>query len=196
MSHLTTHLLVKTRHNGIAGIILHIIACAGNGDWRTLRRTNTQHIDTHAGILSGFGSLECPTLVVLAIGNHDDGLADAFFLGKAMCGHIDGAGNIGALGSHHRRVDARQEHLGRHIIAGDRQLHKGIACKHDKSDLIVSEVVYQILDHHLTTLQTAGNNILGQHRVTDIHGDNGLDAHTLLVANLSAQLRAGQHHNQ
>lgn len=76
-----------------------------------------------------------------------------------MGSHIDGTGNISALGSHHRGVDAGEEHLGRHVIAGDRQLNESVASKHQQANLIVGEVIYQILDHHLTTVQTAGRDI-------------------------------------
>ena len=134
--------------------------------------------------------------MILAIGNHNDGLANTLFLGKAMGCHIDGTGNISALGGHHRGVDAGEEHLGRHVIAGDRQLNESVASKHQQANLIVGEVIHQILDHHLTTVQTAGRDILGQHRVTDIHRNNSLDAGTLLVTDLGAELRTGQHNNQ
>ena len=196
LSHLATHILVEGRHNGISGIILHIVAGARDGYWRALGRAHTQYVYSHSGILGGLGSLECPTLVVLTIGNHDDSLADAFLLGKAMCSHIDGTGDISALSSHHRWVDTRQEHLGRNIVAGDRQLHECIACKHDETNLIISKVVNQILYHHLTAIQSARRDILGHHRVTDIHRNDGLDAHTLLVVDLGAKLRTGQHHDE
>ena len=196
LSHLATHILIECRHNSVSGIVLHIVAGSWDGYWRALGRAHTQYIYSHAGILSGFGRFECPTLVVLTIGYHDDCLADAFLLGKAMCSHIDGTGDICALSSHHRWVDTRQEHLGRDIVAGDRQLHECIACKHDKTYLIVSKVVNQILYHHLTAVKSAGCDILGHHRVTDIHRNDGLDANTLLVVDLGAKLRTGQHHDE
>ena len=196
LSHLATHILVESRHHGIARVILHIIACARNGDRRTLSRSYTQHIHAHACFFGSLGSFECPTLVVLTIGNHDNGLTNTFFLCKAMRSHIDGTSNICALSGHHRWVDTRQEHLGRYIVAGDRQLHKGIACKHYQTYLIVGKMIHQVLDHHLTAVQTTWHDILGQHRVTDIHGDNRLDTHTLLVTDLGTELRTCQHHYQ
>ena len=101
-----------------------------------------------------------------------------------MGGHLDGSGNIRTLGSHHRRIDARQEHLRRHVVTGDGELHKGIARKHDQADLVIGEVVHQVLNHHLTTIQTAGDDILCTHRVTDVQRDDGFYAHTLLVTDL------------
>ena len=94
--------------------------------------------------------------MVLTVSNDDDGLTDTFFLGEAMGSHLDGTGNVGTLSSHHRRVDGRQEHLGRHIVTGNRQLHKGIASKDNQSYLVVGEVVHQVLNHHLGTIQTTG----------------------------------------
>ena len=134
--------------------------------------------------------------MVFTIGNHDNRLANTLFLGETVGSHVDRTGNVRTLGSHHRGIDAREEHLRRHIIAGDRKLYEGIAGKHDQTDLIVGEVVHQILHHHLTALQTTGDDILCPHGVTDIDGDDGLDAYALLVTDLRTQLRTGQHHDQ
>ena len=149
LSHLTTHLLIQGRHHGIARIVLHIIARAGNGNRGSLTTTDTQHIDTHAFLPGFLCGIECPTLVIFTIGDDNDSLADTLFLGETAHCHIDGSGNVGALGSHHRRVDTREEHLGGNIVARDRQLHKGITGEHDKTDLVVGEMIHQILHHHL-----------------------------------------------
>ena len=134
--------------------------------------------------------------MVFTIGDNDDGLTDTLFLGKTAHRHIDGSGNVRTLGSHHRRVDTRQEHLGRYIVARDRQLYKGITRKHDETDLIVGEMIHQVLHHHLTTVQTTGHDILSQHRVGDIQGNDGLDTSPLLLTDLRTHLWTGQHHDQ
>ena len=191
-----THLLVESRHDGIARIILHIVVCAWDGDRRSLRRSDTQHIDTHASILRSRGSLHCPTLMVLTIGDDNDGTPNAFLGGKAVSGHVDGTPYIRTLGGYHRGIDARKEHLRRYIVARDRQLHEGVACKDDESDLIVRKVVDEVLYHHLTAVETTRHDILCQHGVTDVHTDDGLDAHTLLLADLRSHLRTGEHQHQ
>ena len=196
LSHLTAHLLIQGRHHGIACVVLHIIASAWNGNRGTLRTTNTQHIDTHTFLLGFLCSLQSPTLVVFTIGDHDDSLANTLFLGETADRHIDGSRNVRTLGSHHRRVDTRQEHLGRYIVACDRQLHKGITRKHDETDLVVGEMIHQILHHHLTTVQTTRYNILCQHRIGDIQGNDGFNTCPFLLTDLRTHLRTGQHHNQ
>ena len=113
-----------------------------------------------------------------------------------MHGHIDGTTYISALGCHHRGIDAREEHLGRYVVAGDRQLHKGIACKDDKADLIVREMVDEVLDHHLTAIKTTRHDILCPHGVTDVHTDDGLDADTLLLTDLRSHLGARKHQHE
>ena len=184
LCHLLTHIFIKGRHHSVARTVRHIVACARDGDGCTISGSYAQDIDTHAFIFRCLSCFERPTLMVLTIGDDDDSLADTFFLSKTMGGHLDGTGDIRTLGCHHRRVDARQEHLCRHIVAGDGKLHKGIARKHNQADLVVSEVVYQILYHHLTTIQTTGDDVLRQHRVTDVQRDDGLYAHALLVTDL------------
>ena len=134
--------------------------------------------------------------MVFTIGNDDDGLADAFLLGKTVRRHRDSLSDVCTLCGYHRGVDAGQEHLGRDVVAGDRQLDEGVTGKDDKSYLVVGEVVNEVLDHHLRTVQTTGRHIFCQHGVTDIHRDDGLYACTLLVANLSAKLRTRQHDDE
>ena len=75
-------------------------------------------------------------------------------------------------------------------------MYKGIAGKDNQAYLIVVKFIHQILDEHLGTVQTTGCHILGEHGVTDIHTDDGLDAGTLLVADLGTHLRTCQHHNE
>ena len=99
--------------------------------------------------------------MVFTIGNHDDSLPHAFLLGEAVDGHIDSSGNISALRGNHVRRDAAQEHLGTDIVAGNRQLDKGIACKDYESYLVIGKVVDKILNHHLRTVQTTGSHIFG-----------------------------------
>ena len=196
LCYLATHLLIEGRHDGIASIVNHVIASSRNGDRRTLGRTDAQHIDAHASILSRFSSLNRPTLMVFTIGNDDNGLTNLLILCKAVGCHINGGGDVGSLCCHHRRVDVRQEHFGRNIVAGDRQLNEGIASKDDKTNLVVGELINQVLNNHLRTVETTGRNILGQHGVRDIHRNDGLDASTLLVTNLRTHLRTCQHDNQ
>ena len=192
---LTTHLFVEPRHDGLARIVLHVVAIAG-GNRSTTGRTDTQHIGIHPSCLGVLCSFHCPTLVVFTIGDDDDGLAHTFLLSKAVRSHVDGSSNISTLRGNHRWRDIRQEHLGTDIVAGDGQLDESIAGKDDKTYLVVGKVVHQILDHHLRTVQTTGSDILGEHRITDVHADDGLDTRTLLVADLGTHLRTGQHDDE
>ena len=134
--------------------------------------------------------------MVLTIGDDDDGLADALLLCETVGGHVDGSCYIGTLRGNHAGVDAREEHLGRDIVAGDGQLDEGITGKDDEPDLIVGEMVDQVLHHHLGTVETTGDDILRPHGVGDIEGDDGLDARALLLGDLRAHLRTGQHDDE
>ena len=192
LSHLTTHLLVESCHHGLSGVVLQIVAIAKRNR-STLRRTDAQHIDSHASLFGFLGSLQGSSLMVFTIGDNDNGLADFLLLGEAMRRHRNGFGDIRSLCRHHRRVDGRQEHLRRHIVAGNGQLHEGIASKDDKSYLVVGEIVDHVLYQHLRTIQTTGRHVLCQHRVTDIHTDNGLYTGSLLMTDFRAKLRTGYH---
>ena len=162
LSQFATHLFVKARHHRLACIVLHVFAIAsGNGS--TIGRTNAQHIDAHTLGLRLFGSLQGTTFMVFTISNDNDGLANTLLLGKAVGSHIDSGSDVCTLSSNHIWRDAAQEHLRTDIVAGDRQLDEGIASKDDESNLVVGEVVDQILDHHLRTVQTTGSHILSKH---------------------------------
>ena len=147
-----THLFIEHRHDSITGIVFHEVIGAGDGNGGALGRADTQNIHTHILILGGLGGFEGASLMIFTIGNHDDSLANAFILGKAMGGHVNGSGNIGALGRYHRGVDAGEEHLGGDIVTGNGQLHKGVACKDNQTDLVIREMVDEVLDHHLTAV--------------------------------------------
>src|SRR5574344_390540 len=131
--------------------------------------------------------------MVFTIGYHDDSLADAFLLCEAVHRLRDGKGDVCALGGNKRWLDVGQEHLCRHVVARDWQLDKRISGKDDKSYLVVGEVVNEILHHHLAAVETTRSDILCEHRVTDVHGDDCLDALALLMTDLGAKLWTGEH---
>ena len=57
-------------------------------------------------------------------------------------------------------------------------------------------MVDEVLNHHLTAIQSTRHDILCPHGVTDVHTDDGLDADTLLLADLRSHLRTGQHQHE
>ena len=147
LSQFTTHLFVKSRHHRLSCVVLQVLAIA-NGNGCTVWRANSKHIDSHASGLSILSGLNSTSLMILTIGNHNDGLADTLLLCKAIDSHIDGSSNIGALCRYHRRRYATQEHLRTDIVAGNGQLNESITGKDNQTDLIVGKVVDKILNHH------------------------------------------------
>ena len=147
-------------------------------------------------VLRFLSSLQGPTLVVFTVSNNDDSLANTLFLRKAVRSHRDSLCYICTLSGHHRWVDARQEHLSRHIVTGDRQLDESVASKDYQTNLVVGKVVNKVLHHHLGTIQTTGRYIFCQHRVTDIYRNDGLNTSTLLVTDLGTELWTGKHHDK
>ena len=150
---LAAHLLVQGSHHRVAGVIFQIRAVA-HRDGCSLGITDTQ--DKHVDALL-VGHLRCllrTLFVVFAIGNHDDGPAHVVLLGEALGGEADGLSDVGALGLDETRGNVLQEHLGRNVVASDRQLHEGIACEDDETNLVVGEVINQILYQHLALVET------------------------------------------
>ena len=90
-------------------------------------------------------------------------------------------------------MNVGEEHLCRNIVACDWQLDECVAGKDDKTNLVVGEIVNKILHHHLAAIKTARSDILRKHRVADVHGDDCLDALSLLVTYLCAKLWACEH---
>ena len=153
LCNLLAHVLVQGRHDHATLCIVHVAALTiRNRTALGVADSENEHVD--AFLLGSFGSLECPTLVVFTIGNKDDGAPNLLLLCKAVGSQRERTTHIGTLHVDERRRDVLQEHFCRHIVACDRQLHKGIAGKHHQANLVVGEMVYQILDEHLTLLQT------------------------------------------
>ena len=134
--------------------------------------------------------------MVLAIGNDDDGASHMVLLGEALGGQVDGSSKVSALGLDEGWCGVLQEHLGRHVVAGDRQLHEGIAGKDDETYLVVGELVDQVLHQHLALVESRRRHILCQHRVGDVETDDGLNALTLVVRNLAAHLWTRHHEDE
>ena len=122
--------------------------------------------------------------MVFTVGDEDDGTSNLFLLCEAVHAQLDSMGNVGALHANHRGVDALQEHLGRNIVAGDGQLHEGIAGKHNQSDFVVGEMVHQVLHQQFALFQSRGHHIFCKHRVADVETDDGFNAIAFLVGNL------------
>ena len=192
LCYIAAHALIESRHDSVAATVLHISSVAVGNRCAT-GRTHTEHIHSHA-LLSGFlGSLNGSSLVVLTIGDDDDSLADAFLLSETVHCLRYGKRDVGALSGNQRGLDVSKKHLRRHIVARDRQLYKGVTGKYQESYFVVGEVIHEILHHHLATVETARCNILRKHRVADVHGNDSLDALSLLITYLGAKLRTSEH---
>ena len=134
--------------------------------------------------------------MVFTISNHNDSTSNIVLLGKTFRSQINGISYIGALCLNQTRGDILQEHLGRNVIAGNRQLHKRIACKNNQSNLVIGKIINQIFYQHLTLIKTGRNNILCQHRVGDIQTNDSFNTLSLIMRNLATHLRTSQHDNQ
>ena len=92
--------------------------------------------------------------MVFTVSNKDNGLAHLLVLSETIHRKAYGLRYIRALGGYERGVSVLQEHLGRHIVAGDGQLHIGVTGKNHKSYLVVGEVVHEILHEHLALVKS------------------------------------------
>src|SRR5574344_694514 len=96
LGYFAAHILIETCHHGVASTVFHISAVAvGNGS--ATGRTDSKHIHSHTLLAGIFSSLNSSSLVVFAVGDDDDCLADAFLLCEAVHSLTDGKGNIGSL---------------------------------------------------------------------------------------------------
>ena len=144
LCNLAAHILIEFGDNDIAGIVGDIVIGARHRDRATLRRTNAKDRHFHAFLHSITSSLYGPTLVVLTVSDDKDGTPHTFLLCETVRRQIDGASDICTLNSNHTGVDIVEEHLGGHVIAGNRQLSESIAGKDNKTNLIVNHIVHHV----------------------------------------------------
>ena len=192
---LAAHILVEGGHHGVAGIVLQVRAVA-HGDGCALGGTDAQDIDVDAALAGLLGSLFGSRLMVLAVGDDDDGSSHVLLLGKALPCHVDGLSDVGSLALDETRVGVLEEHLRRHIVARDGQLHESLSGEHHQSYLVVGEIVHEVLNEHLALVEPGGSHILGEHGVGDVEADDGLYALPLVVRHLASHLRTGEHHDE
>ena len=165
-------------------------------DRRTFRITNTKDKYINTFFLGSGSSLRCTWFMVFTISNHNDSTSNIVLLGKTFRSQINGISYIGALCLNQTRGNILQEHLGRNVIAGNRQLYKRIASKNNQSNLVIGKIINQIFYQHLTLVKTGRNDILCQHRVGDIQTNDSFNTLALIMRNLATQLRTSQHDNQ
>ena len=194
--YLAAHVLVELRDDGVAGIVGDVAVAAGDGDGSALGRAYAKDIDVHPFLGGSLCRGHCPTLVVLTVGDDEDGTTHSLLLREAVRGQLNGAGDVGALHGNHGGRDVVEEHLGRDIVASDGQLRVSIAGIDNEADFVINHIIYEAADEHLGLRQTAGRDILGHHGVTDVQGDDGLDAAARARVDASAVLRTCQAQHQ
>ena len=87
--------------------------------------------------------------MVFAVGDDDNSLSCVVILCKTVHSDVYGTADVGALGAYERGIYIVEKHLGRDIVAGDRQLYECIARKNYKTYLVVRQSVDEVLHHHL-----------------------------------------------
>ena len=72
--YLLTHLFVESGDDHVAVVVLHVVAASTDGDGRAFGLPDADDVDADASIGSGFGGLHGGVLMVLAVGDQQDGL--------------------------------------------------------------------------------------------------------------------------
>ena len=143
-------------------MILHITTIS-HRDRSALGVTDTQDKDIDALLLGSSRSLCSTRFVVFTIRDNDDGTTYIRLLGEALCSQVYRSTDVGALRLNQVWCNVLKEHLGRNVVARDRQLHKSIASEDNQTNLIIGKVIYKILYQHLALVETRWNDILCQH---------------------------------
>ena len=99
-----------------------------------------------SGLLSGFDS---PRLIILSIGDENEGTSHIGFLRESGCGTSDGLCHIGSLNGYRGRIQLVKKHLGRNVVAGHRQKRDGTTGKGYQPNLVFIELLNQLADNHL-----------------------------------------------
>ena len=97
----------------------------------------------------------------------------------------------GTLGLDEVRLDRIEEHLRRHVVAGDRQLNECVTGKDDEAHFIVHHVIHQFGQHLFGAVQTVRRYIFGEHGVGDIECHDRFDTLPFLRALGLTELRTG-----
>ena len=191
MRYLTAHLFVQAADNHIALTILDEVIRPGQRNRTSFGFTDTYNYHLDAFFFGTFGNGYGVIFVVLAIGDQDDRTAGVTLLTEATDGGTQGSSDSRSLCLDEFRLDGVEEHLRRHIIAGDRQLNERVAGKDDETHFVIHHVVHQFAQHLFGAVQTVRRYIFGEHRIGDIECHNRLDSLPFLRALRLTELRPG-----
>lgn len=149
-------------------------------------------MDANALLRGPRGGGKGVVFMVLAVGNEHDGAAALVVvrrLGEGEQRLRQRPAHGRTLHRHQRGVDAACESPRHAVIRRHGQLHAGFAREDHQTDALLAEPFDEAVDGILRTLQTAGLEILGQHRVRDIDHQHQLHAFGFLLAEFRAGLR-------
>jgi len=149
---------------------------ASHGQRTTFRRSHTDGMHHDAGLGGGSSSSFRIVLVVLAIGDHDDGLATGDVLLETLSGQIDGRTDSSALCADRIRVHRVQEQLGRRTVCGDGELHEGFTGEDHDAQTITAQLVDELFHGSACGFHAAGAQVFALHAVAHIDGHHKVDA--------------------
>ena len=160
---LTTHVLVQTTHDHIPLTVLAEGIRTRHRNRCTLRFTDTYYQHLNSRLFCTFGNCHGIVLVVLSIGDEDDGSASITLFSKATNRRTQGLTDRRSLRLNQLRFDAVKEHLRGHVVTGDRQLHERVSGEDHQTHFVVDHVVHQFGQHLFGAVQTIRCDILCQH---------------------------------
>ena len=135
--------------------VLAELSCSGNRNRTAFGFAYTDHVYVNAQFGSFLCSFCCTFLVVLTIGDQNDGSRSFTFLAAESADRsVDSRADSRSLRLDERGSNMLQEHLGGYIISRDRQLGVCLSCKHNQADFVVRHVVNQFAEHLFGSVQT------------------------------------------
>ena len=191
LRYLTAHLFVEAADNDVSFAVLAVVIRTRQRNRTAFGFTDTDDEHLDAFFFGALGYCDRIVLVVLTIGDKDDSPAGVRLLAEATDRGAERRSDGRSLRLDEFGFDGIEEHLGGHVVAGDRQLHEGIAGKNDQSHFVIDHVIHQFAEHLFGAVQTVRRYVFRQHGVGDIQRHDGFDTLPFLRMLGLAELRTG-----
>ena len=194
---LAAHVFIQVGNDNVSLSVLAELSCSGNRNRTAFGFAYTDHVYVNAQFGSFLCSFCCTFLVVLTIGDQNDGSRSFTFLAAESADRsVDSRADSRSLRLDERGSNMLQEHLGGYIISRDRQLGVCLSCKHNQADFVVRHVVNQFAEHLFGSVQTRRSDIFGKHGVGYIQCNHHFDTLAFFHAFRLSVLRSCRSNNQ
>src|SRR5690606_9270047 len=169
------------------GLVADALAAAEDGDRPAPLGPDADSQQRDAFAAEGVGGVFEAALVVLAVGDDDDGAGarragGAVLVGEGPAGGEERVGEVGALRGDEAGVGGVEEEAEGRVVAREGALEEGVAGEDDEAEAVAAPGLGHPGDGEAGALEPARRHVLGEHRDGDVEGEDEVEALLLRLA--------------